>query len=414
MSFPNIQDIMSIATQTQIQNLNCCIRSVSLDNFFHTKKFFYLCYIQLLFSIFLITSQVVEFLLPFYVFDGPIYECYVIFCGLVMGVSGTVGLWTSHNTSGPRIKVFLIFAIMTAYFSVSLIAYSIILFILITNLNICEWDHHYFRFTDTYELFSPDDSLCIYVNHDYFPEHPYVISYVVLTLIATIGVIEVGVSSTMSMVLCKSFWNSKKRSYEHMSIKDNPSISTSLAKRRRIIWMSLIQIIVSSLSLSINMTWCITFCDLEDSIHGKLCGCDEKAYIGVVLVAVVAYALCGINGIVTGLFPTKYFCISLTSLVIISTCSYIFYLVHKFSELGESLFIITNISNIPLILVQAVIGVIQMIFSAKTSMFACKSVCNVVFSPEEKQKSSVASIQILNDHHIIQTRELSLRLNNMM
>ena len=415
---------MNIISQKYVQNLSGCIRTVSLDNFFLQKKFQYLCYFQLFVSTLLISSQITEFLLPFYAFEGPIYEFFVIVSGIVIGISGANGLWTRNNTTGSRMKFYLIFTILAAYLSASLITYSMIMFIVSIDEGICGWTHM-LDISNDYDLYSqlPYGSYkpILIPNPDYFTIHADIVSYIALLLIALIGVIEVGVTSSISMVLCKSLWNRKKRSYDNMSMKDATLISASLAKRRRIIWMSFIQIIISAFSLSVNMTWIVDFenCDFEkvkayEFEKLKACTCDEHSYFGPVLLAVVPYALCGIIGIVTGLCPTKYFCISLMVLVIVSTLSFIAYLYHIFSRLGEYMFIITYIFNISMILIQAVIGFIQMIFSVQTSVHACKAACRAICCKAAKRKSSVASKQILNDHHIIQTRELSLRLSHMM
>ena len=323
----------------------------NIDPFYHRiysrKVVVVLCYGQVVIAFLAIVSQFIGLAYPY---EGYGYANAGISCGMIFGISGLFGIWAGNHPSKCTIITHMVFAIISACFSILLIIYAVIFSVVIADTSY-----------PSYNEWEPDLNLGIFIT------------------LAVMGLIQSIISIATSALSCSVICCNDQSMNSDNHVPDTKTTKKLIMSKKPVIWMSVIQIIAAVLAIILN-------------IVGIVYPYEDIAYIGTGIWSAVPFILCGSFGIWSGLRPSKCSVITFLVFSILSTFfalallgisisgvvtsnnenySYIWYSNSYFLEERETERKVT----FGIFFVQTFIGVLQTLISINSSAMSCQPIC---------------------------------------
>ena len=320
----------------------------NIDPFYHRiysrKVAVVLCYGQVIIAFLAIVSQFIGLAYPY---EGYGYANAGISCGIIFGVSGLFGIWAGSHPSKCTIMTHMVFAIISACFSILLIIYAVIFSVVIADTS--------------YNELESDLNLGIFIT------------------LAVMGLIQSIISITTSALSCSVICCNGQSMNSDNHVPDTNTTRKLIMSKKPVIWMSVVQIIAAVIAIILN-------------IVGIVYPYEDIAYIGTGIWSAVPFILCGSFGIWSGLRPSKCSVITFLVFSILSTFfalallgisisgvvtsnnenySYIWYSNSYFLEERETERKVT----FGIFFVQTFIGVLQTLISINSSAMSCQPIC---------------------------------------
>jgi hypothetical protein len=199
-----------------------------------------------------------------------------MWCGILFGISGTFGIWAGCHPSKCTIIAHMVFAIISACICIPLTIGSVLFALVISE-----------QYTSDSKA---DITLWMFIG------------------LAVVGLVQAVLSLTTSALSCSVICCHTKSANEGGTITSSewkPKLLPISGKP--VVWMSVIQIIISILAIVLNIVGIIY------PYHGI-------AYGGIAFWCAIPFVLCGAFGIWSGLSPSKCSVITFMVFTIISTC----------------------------------------------------------------------------------------------
>lgn len=341
---PNIKP--SIPSNLQLMDEN-------IDPFYHRiysrKVVVVLCYGQVVIAFLAIVSQFIGLAYPY---EGYGYANAGISCGIIFGISGLFGIWAGNHPSKCTIITHMVFAIISACFSILLIIYAVIFSVVIADVSY-----------PTYNEWEPDLNLGIFIT------------------LAVMGLIQSIISIATSALSCSVICCNDQSMNRDTHVPDTQNTKKLIMSKKPVLWMSVMQIIAAVLAMILN-------------IVGIVYPYEDIAYIGTGIWSAVPFILCGAFGIWSGLRPSKCSVITFMVFSIIST-----FFALALLGISTSGIVITNKDHYSyaysyithsymfekwdterkvtfgMFFVQTFIGVLQTLISINSSAMSCQPIC---------------------------------------
>ena len=320
----------------------------NIDPFYHRiysrKVVVVLCYGQVVIAFLAIVSQFIGLAYPY---EGYGYANAGISCGIIFGISGLFGIWAGNHPSKCTIITHMVFAVISASFSILLITYAVIFSVVIADTS--------------YNELESDLNLGIFIA------------------LAVMGLIQSIISIATSALSCSVICCNDPSMNTDTHVPDPKKTEKLIMSKKPVLWMSVIQIIAAVLAIILN-------------IVGIVYPYEHIAYIGTGIWSAVPFILCGAFGIWSGLHPSK---CSVITFMVFSILSSVFAL----ALLGISISGVVTSNNesysymsysnswwleereaerkvtFGIFLVQTFIGVLQTLISINSSAMSCQPIC---------------------------------------
>ena len=236
------------------------------------------------FSFLVISCQILGIIYPY---EGCIYGSPAIFCGLLFGFSGSIGIWAGCHTSKCTIISHMVLAILSACLAIPLIAHSILFSIIIANG------------TTGGFWYENDDDIS------------RTISIALFISLAVLGFTQAVLSVVASCISCKVICCQQSPLIEDKGCCNKRDVLNM--SRKPVMWMSGIQLVASVVAIILN-------------IVGNIYPYNGITLIGSGIWSAIPFIMCGVVGMWAGSNPSKCPVITLMVMAIISSCTAVLYL----------------------------------------------------------------------------------------